>query len=279
MRFLGISLIVVGLALICGAFIFWPRVPEPKAAWDLRNEWESKNPAPQSRRSFRKWSGRAEKYDDQIGIDTKQDAAVMAQSEYQSAQDKLARLAALNSDELVARSSASLIFEGGILEETRHHLQMEGQLVAFSVGHGWSLVQRMRCVRGGHQMADTTIHGDDAKLAELAQKMSELVAEEKALSDDAPDRGDELFQQQHFYTAMLKLRPTSLEGYSALARVIVEHCCWPNPVEPGPEIGEEQGLALIITSLAGVSFESVMRDYWPHTRSGTPVTVKGERPV
>jgi hypothetical protein len=46
-------------------------------------------------------------------------------------------------------------------------------------------------------MADTTIHGDDAKLAELAQKMSELVAEEKALSDDAPDRGDELFQQQH----------------------------------------------------------------------------------
>ena len=185
MRFLGISLIVVGLALICGAFIFWPRVPEPKAAWDLRNEWESKNPAPQSRRSFRKWSGRAEKYDDQIGIDTKQDAAVMAQSEYQSAQDKLARLAALNSDELVARSSASLIFEGGILEETRHYLQMEGQLVAFSVGHGWSLVQRVRCVRGGHQMAGATIHGDDAKLAKLAQKMSELVAEEKALSDDA----------------------------------------------------------------------------------------------
>jgi hypothetical protein len=34
-------------------------------------------------------------------------------------------------------------------------------------------------------MADTTIHSDDAKLAELAQKMSELVAEEKALSDDA----------------------------------------------------------------------------------------------
>jgi hypothetical protein len=110
--------------------------------------------------------------------------------------------------------------------------------------------------------------------------MSELVAEEKALSDDAPDRGDELFQQQHdIYTAMLKLRPTSLEGYSALARAIVEHCCWPNPVERGPEIGEEQGLALIITSLAGVSFESAMRDYWPHTRSGTRVTVKGERPV
>jgi hypothetical protein len=71
------------------------------------------------------------------------------------------------------------------LGRDRHHLQKEGQLVAFSVGRGWSLVQRMRCVRGGHQMADTTIHGDDAKLAELAQKMSELVAEEKALSDDA----------------------------------------------------------------------------------------------
>jgi hypothetical protein len=126
MRFLGISLIVVGLALICGAFIFWPRVPEPKAVWDLRNEWESKNPAPQSRRSFRKWSGRAEKYDDQIGIDTKQDAAVMAQSEYQSAQDKLARLAALNSDELVAKSSASLIFEGGILEETATTFRRKG---------------------------------------------------------------------------------------------------------------------------------------------------------
>jgi hypothetical protein len=49
--------------------------------------------------------------------------------------------------------------------------------------------------------------------------------------------------------------------------------------EPGPEIGEEQGLALIITSLAGVSFESATLDYWPHTRSGMRVPVKGERPV
>jgi hypothetical protein len=96
-------------------------------------EWEIKNPPPSSPRAYRKWSRRAEKLYEELGLVPKEDALRKADGDYYAAQQKVAGLVALNSDELAVKSAASLMFEGALVEKTKHHLRGQKQIVAFSV--------------------------------------------------------------------------------------------------------------------------------------------------
>ena len=96
-------------------------------------EWEIKNPPPSSPRAYRKWSRRAEKLYEELGLVPKEDALRKADGDYFAAQQKVAGLVALNSDELAVKSAASLMFEGALVEKTKHHLRGQKQIVAFSV--------------------------------------------------------------------------------------------------------------------------------------------------
>ncbi|WP_024519394.1 hypothetical protein [Bradyrhizobium sp. Tv2a-2] len=58
-------------------------------------------------------------------------------------------------------------------------------------------------------------------------------------------------QMTEVYKQMLGLRPTTLEGYRALALAIVENC-WCDEINLGQETGDEWGTAVIISSLTGI---------------------------
>jgi hypothetical protein len=96
-------------------------------------EWETKNLPPSAPRAYKKWSRRAEKLYEDLGLSGKEAALSKADRDYYSAQQKVAGCAALNSDELAVKSAASLMFEGAIMEKTRGHLRGQRQIVAFSV--------------------------------------------------------------------------------------------------------------------------------------------------
>ena len=104
-----------------------------ESAWVLLRDWERKHPCPISRRASRKWNSRFHKYSEEIGFVGKQRAWGEARESYQQAQLALSRIRAADFEEIALKSAASVAFEGAILENSRHHLRNEKQIVAWSV--------------------------------------------------------------------------------------------------------------------------------------------------
>ncbi|WP_338830164.1 hypothetical protein [Bradyrhizobium sp. 27S5] len=103
------------------------------AAFKTWREWETKNPCPPPGRAEKKWYRRSGKVRDELGLDASLEARERAQHLYRSAQLDVGKVGAVNFEELALKAAASVAFEGGISESSRHHLLMERQLVAFSV--------------------------------------------------------------------------------------------------------------------------------------------------
>ena len=115
------------------------------AALKLYSAWEKKNHQPSPTRgvrAWRKWRRRADKYEEEISFYPSYDAHQAASRTYREAQRQLARVRALNFDELALKSAAAMVFEGAILdrEEDRRSYRHQTAYVAMSVAMDCTLL-------------------------------------------------------------------------------------------------------------------------------------------
>ena len=103
--------------------------------------------------------------------------------------------------------------------------------------------------------------GDDEKLIELARKMSELRAQKRAaIAEEVADEAVEAIMDKMSadYDRALKLKPTTLEGFRALAKAIM-WCCWGDEVRRHEHDGtDDHGVAVLMSALTGAPIDETV---------------------
>lgn len=94
------------------------------------------------------------------------------------------------------------------------------------------------------------------RAAELVSAFNDWDAKcDRALDQSGSTAAEEAFERvgrkmSDAYKRMLELRPTTLEGYRALAQAMVENC-WGGTIEAG-DCGDTHGIAVILSTLTGI---------------------------
>jgi hypothetical protein len=116
-----------------------------------------------------------------------------------------------------------------------------------------------------------TSHDQDAALIAAAAHIKQLRDRERLLRDELYKLQDQLSEHQRavdaaekaadeianeladVYTAMLTLRPQTLEGFKALAAAVV-NSCWGGIVHTS-DSADDRGIAVLLSGLSGAAVE------------------------